>query len=181
MAIRTLRRCLLLLLACASLGLTGCLLAVAGAAGAGAAAGYVYVNGRLYRDYRSSLTDSMTAVRAALNELQFPIINEKSETNSATIETRTVKGTPVRIYLDEVPSQIPAEKILVRIGVRVGFSGDEEISGRILDQIDRRLVPPIPAQPQAPTSAKLGAPQAIVPVSAPPRETAAPPLATPKR
>jgi hypothetical protein len=162
----------------------GCLLAVAGAAGAGAV-GYAYYNGLLYRDYHANLDDSLAAVRAALVELQFPIIEQKADTGTAYVKTRTADGHTVRIHLDLVPSPIPVEGSLTRVGIRVGFSGDEPISVRILEQINRHLVAP-GAAPEAagPTKAILGNPQPLVPgqtsgVRQAVYETAQPPLAPP--
>jgi hypothetical protein len=171
---RFLARLALLLLAALSAASTGCLLAVAGAAGAGAAAaGYFYLNGLLYRDYPASLGDSIAAVRTALTELGFPVVKEDVDTGTATVQTRTGDGSTVRIHLDVIPSRIPVEGPLTRIGVRVGFSGDETVSARILDQVSRHLapaalVPPPGAAPAAP---------AILPPRPAPAETAAPPLA----
>jgi hypothetical protein len=121
----------------------GCIVAAVGAGAAGAAvAGYAYCNGLLYRDYPATLADSAAAVRTSLLELQFPIVEEKSDTGTAFVKTRTGDGHIVRIYLDIVPSAIPAEGALTRVGIRVGFSGDEAVSARILDQVSRHLVAP---------------------------------------
>jgi hypothetical protein len=163
-----------LLLVLAALVNAGCLLAVAGAAaGAAAGAGYVYYNGLLYRDYHASLSDSLLATRTALSELQFPIVEQKGDTGTAYLRTRTADGHTVRIYLDVVPSPIPIEGSLTRIGVRVGYSGDEAISARVLDQISRHLAIPsqIPQTTLAPANpnATLGTPRPI--------ETKPPPLA----
>jgi hypothetical protein len=161
-----------LLLALVALINTGCLLAVAGVAGAGAAAGYIYYNGLLYRDYHANLSDGMAAVRSSLIELQFPITEEKTDTSSAFIKTTTNDGHAVRIYLDQVPSPIPAEGTMTRIGVRVGLTGDEAVSARILDQVSRHLVPPalLPSQTAPPP---LAGNATLRPVG----ETAPPPLA----
>lgn len=163
----------------------GCLLAVAGV-GAGAAAGYAYYNGLLYRDYHAGLADTLAAVKTSLAELQFPIIEQKAEAGGAYVKTRTADGHTVRIHLDVVNSPIPIEGSLTRVGVRVGFSGDEAISARILDTVSSHLVPPgavpAPAPTATPGGATLGVPQAKVqptalrPVSF---ETTAPPLAPP--
>ena len=174
---RFLARLALLVLATLSAASAGCLLAVAGAAGAGAAAaGYFYLNGLLYRDYPANLSDSIAAVRTGLTELGFPVLKEDVDTGSAIVQTRTGDDSPVRIYLDVTPARIPAEGPLTRIGVRVGFSGDETVSARILDQVSRHLapaslVPPAPAPGAAPAA------PAILPPRPPPVETAAPPLA----
>lgn len=172
-------------LALVVLGNGGCLLIAAGAAAGGAAA-YTYYNGLLYRDYHANLADSLPAVRVALSELQFPILEQKTDTGTAFLKTRTADGNTVRIHLEVVPSPIPAEGSLTRVGIRVGFAGDEAVSARILDQINLHLVPPgaIPAPPVRPSGASLGNPQPI-PQEQPGdlrravHETAPPPLAPP--
>jgi hypothetical protein len=182
-AVRKLIRLALPALALLALVNAGCVaLAVAGAAGAGAAVGYVYHNGLLYRDYHANLADSLSAVRSALVELHFPIIEQKGDTGSGFIKTRTADGHTVRIFLDVVPSPIPIEGALTRIGVRVGFSGDEAVSARILDQVSRHLVAPELATP-TPSGASIGPPRpaAAEPTGVRPAsfETTAPPLAPP--
>ena len=83
----------------------GCLgLAVAGAAAGAGAAGYLYYNGLLYRDYHANLGDSVAAVRAALTELQFPILEEKPDTGSVYFRSTTGDGQALRVYLNTVPS-----------------------------------------------------------------------------
>jgi hypothetical protein len=170
-----------LVLALVALVNGGCLLAAAGAAGAGAAAaaGYLYYNGNYYRDYHSNSADTLAAVRTSLAELQFPIREQQSDTGSATIKTRTNDGHTVHISLDMVPSPIPIEGTLTRVSVHVGYSGDEVVSARILDQVSRHLVPgtlptaPPPAAPPA-NGAALGTPRPLP-------ETPPPPLAKTSR
>jgi hypothetical protein len=159
----------------------GCLLAVCGAAAGGAAAtGYLYYNGLLYRDYNANIADSLAAVRTSLQELQFPIVEEKSDTGTAYVKTRTGDGHTVRIYIDIVPSPIPAEGALTRVGIRVGFSGDEPVSARILDQVSSHLVaravPPAVPAPGPPLSASQPpGPTLLPPRPVPVQETAATP------
>jgi hypothetical protein len=159
----------------------GCLVAAVGAAGAGAAAaGYTFYNGLLFRDYAANVADTLVAVRAALIDLQFPVVEEKTDTGSAYVRTRTADGHTVRIYLDIVASPVPIEGALTRVGVRVGFSGDDAVSARILDQVSRHLIgrpglsaaPPVAAA-LAPPTTTTALPSRPVPVAA----TAEPPLA----
>jgi hypothetical protein len=166
----------LLGLALTALVNAGCLLAAVGAAGVGAAAaGYTYYNGLLYRDYSANIADTLVAVRVSLQELRFPVTKEKTDTGSAYLTTSTGDGHTVRIYLDLVSSPIPAEGTMTRVGIRVGFSGDEVVSARILDQISRHL-----ASPLLPGIVAVPGPSAP-PTLLPPRpipETPPPPLAT---
>jgi hypothetical protein len=175
---RKLRLLGLLVLALTGLVNAGCLVAAVGAGAAGAAvAGYTWCNGLLYRDYPATLADSTSAVRAALLEMQFPIVKETSDTGTAFVRTSTGDGHTVRIYLDVVPSPIPAEGALTRVSIRVGVIGDEAVTARILDQVARHLVSPHGLPP-----ASGAAPPVVNPMLLPPRPVAAtgpPPLAVP--
>ncbi len=166
----------------------GCLVAAAaGVAAGGATAAYFYYRGALYREYPANLTDSISAVRVSLQELRFPLEKEESGAGEMHFTSRTADGSLVRVHVETVPNQVPVEAPGTRISVRVGLTGDEEVSKRILDQISAHLVAPsvlppplgaqtrlspIPAPPPipVPVPARLGAP---VP------ETTAPPLASP--
>jgi hypothetical protein len=163
----------------------GCIgVAVGVAAAGGAAAGYAYLRGRLYRDYNTDLPHGVAAVKAALTELQFPLIKDDPAEGQHAIESKTTDGTPVKIQVESFPSRIPAEGSITRIAVRVGPFGDEVVSARILDQVNLHLLPP--AQLQAPgqavptpaPSAALPPSPVIVPASARPVETQPPPLAS---
>ena len=148
----------------------GCLLAVAGAGAAAAGtAGYLYYNGLLYREYPANLADTTATVRASLNELQLPLDKETNDTGSVTIESKTAKGDKVSIYLDLVGSALPVDAVATRVSIRVGFTGDDAVSKRILDQVSSHFTRNVPV-PQSPP----GPPAAPAPVVV---ETAAPPLA----
>ena len=149
---------------------TGCIAAVAGVAGAGAVAGYMYYNGLLYRDYKSNLGETLAAVRTALATQKFVIDRETTATDSVTVQTKTTEGYSVRVHLDVVPSSVPGDGVFTRVGIRVGLSGDETVSARILDEIGR-LVPsvtPVTPPPIGPATVN----------SVPIPQTPAPPLAT---
>jgi hypothetical protein len=83
----------------------------------------------------------------------------------------------VRIYLDCLPSPIPAEGLLTRVSIRVATFGDESVSARILEQIAWRLAHPAPLAP-APQP-PLGPPTPIQQTSAvqPAFQTTEPPPA----
>lgn len=141
----------------------GCIVAAVGAAaGSAAAVGYAYYSAPLTRDYPVAFGDASAGVKAALADLQFPVVKE----TPAVIETHTGDGVKVQIALDVVTSPIPADGSVTKVSVRVGHFGDEEISKRIQDQIARHLP---------------GLPPPAVPTLQPPRppETAPPPLAAP--
>lgn len=164
---RSLRKLAWPMLGLAALLNAGCLLAVAGAAGAAGAAGYVYYNGLLYREYPVNLADAATAARAALADLQLPLEKETTDAGSLYLQSRTAKGDKIAIHLDPVGSPLPVDGVMTRVGVRVGFSGDDAVSGRILDQISTHVGKRVPVPAAA---AGLGSPKAP--------ETPPPPLAT---
>ena len=127
---------LALALACGS----GCAALVVGGVAAGAgAAGYFYLNGLMYREYKAGLADTTQAVRAGLAELHFPIAKQKTDTGTAYLETKTSDGYKVQVYLNVVPSPIPAEGAVTRVSVRVGFAGDDKVSASILDATTKAL------------------------------------------
>jgi Protein of unknown function (DUF3568) len=152
------RTVLALLLAAAGLASSGCLIIAAGAAG-GAAVTYAYCKGKVCGQYYAALGDCWAATHTALLDLGMPIEKEDRGGSTAFIVTRTADGERVRIYLDSLPSQIPAEAEMTRICVRVATFGDYSVSERIMDQIGRHLAPPQTAPPPA-----LGA----VPATPPP-------------
>ena len=112
--------------AAAALVNAGCLVAAVGAAaGAAGAAGYYYYTAPLVHDYPSPYGDTLTAVKAALAELQFPIVKEQPVGGGTLIETHTGDGVAVQVALDLVTSPVPADGSLTRLSVRVGHFGDE--------------------------------------------------------
>jgi Protein of unknown function (DUF3568) len=160
---------------------TGCIAALvlgAGAAAAGgAAAGYAYMNGKLYRDYPTDFTNAQTAVKVAMAEAQLPLLSQELGAGKAELTTRTTDGTSVKIFITTGASPLPADGPVTRIGVRVGAFGEEGVSTRILDQIGKHLAPPLP--PFQPTPVQATAPLGpLQPVSGTrPAETGPPPLA----
>jgi len=174
--VRWLKRLAFLIVAGLLLLNTGCLAVALGTVGAAGAAGavYVYGNGRYYRDYPTKMPEALEATRTALKELQLPIVQEDpANADKGLIESKTGDGDAIKIYLENMPSRIPAEGNVVRIGVRVGAFGDSNVSTRILDQINLHLVAPVQVRP-AYVGPPLPPPQRLQP------ETPPPPLATPK-
>jgi Protein of unknown function (DUF3568) len=171
----TLRTLCLIAFGLTALAQTGCIAAIAGTAGAGAVAGYMYFNGLLYRDYRSNLADTLAAVRTALATQKFVIDRETTATDSVTVQTKTSEGYTVRVHLDLVPGSVPGDGVVTRVGVRVGLSGDETVSARILDEVGRLVPSVMPAAPPPLPPATVNSPTVQVPTV----QTAAPPLAGP--
>jgi hypothetical protein len=169
-------RVMWVILAALAASQSGCLAAAAGCA-AGAGAGFAYYKGKLDRDYAANRDDVWVALHTSLGELQMPVVKEQREADEDSIETRTADGDKVKIYMEVHKSAIPAEGDISRVSVRVATWGDAVVSARILDQVDRHLVPgvPVPGQPIQPVSA-TGVPPPPRPSAAPP-QSAPPPLA----
>ncbi|HMC65986.1 MAG TPA: DUF3568 family protein [Gemmataceae bacterium] len=165
------------LMAAVALVNAGCLLVAAGAAG-GAAAGYFYYQGKVCMAYDASFDDTRAAVRTALSELGMPVVKEEDEKGEVFIESRTTDGDRVRIYMDTIRSQFPAEGPLTRVCIRVATFGDHPVSYRIFDWIGAHLVAvPIPGDPNGPAAAAPSTPPAAAQPPAVPPETPPPPLA----
>jgi hypothetical protein len=118
----------------------GCIWVAAGAAG-GAAAGYAYYQGKVCQTFNASKEDSWDATRTALQELGMPILAEDHKDRGGQIDSQTANGERVRISFDTVPSKIPAEGEVTRVGVRVDLFGDHPVSDRLLDQVGMHLAP----------------------------------------
>jgi hypothetical protein len=141
---------------------SGCLAAAVtvGVVGAGAA-GYVYYQGAVPRNYPVGMDSAWTATQQALTDLGMPILSAVRDSDSATIETRTEDGDKVKITLEPRASRVPADGEWTHVSVRVALLGDDPVTERILNQIDTHL--PAHAQPAV--------------QQAPVAQTAAPPLA----
>jgi hypothetical protein len=156
----------------------GCLFVAAGAAVGAGAVGYYALTHRLYRDYPRDLAETTAATRAALADLRFPPATEESKDGTVSMETKAPDGAKVSIELRVIAGRVPADGMTTRVGIHFGMIGDEEASGRILNQIGERLGLPAP-QAQAPPQPQ-GVQQPLRPVAQPtptPVETPAPPLA----
>lgn len=153
---------------------TGCLggLIVAGVAAtaAGGGAGYAYVRGEVPRDYPVDPIRAEAAVRAAMTELQFQEVRRERDGNKLSIETHTTNNNTITLMVSPKDKDIKSDPTVTRVSVRVGVFGDEALSIRILNTIDKYLVPGTPAATIQPA--------AFHPVSAPPpNETPVPPIA----
>jgi hypothetical protein len=163
-----------LVLAALALVNGGCLVVAAGAAAGGAAAvGYAVWKGRMYRDYAASLPNTQAAVVAALADLQFPVVNQSAADGETYVESQLADKTKVKIYLDPLPSRVPADGPVTRVSIRVGTFGDEDLTRRLLDQVGSHVFPAAQTGPLRPVPASSSPP--------PPAETAPPPVAVPAK
>ena len=110
--------------------LTGCVVAVAGAAGAGAIA---YVRGELETSLDQNYNKVVESTRTALKELEFNKISESKDALEATLIYRTALDKKVTIKLNKVTDKT------TKIGIRIGLIGDESLSISILEKIKADL------------------------------------------
>ena len=111
---------------------SGCTLLVLGGAGAGAA-GYAYVKGENEKVYPCPLSQTLPAVRAAVQETGLPVVSEAADDLGARLESRTSQGDKVTITLE------PKGPSVTNVRIRVGVFGDEDASRLILGRIDQLL------------------------------------------
>jgi hypothetical protein len=82
-----------------------------------------------------------------------PVVTENRDADEDHIESKTADGDKVKIDIEIHKSRIPAEGDISKVCVRVATFGDTAVSSRILDQVDRHLIP------AAPPGTALGQPQ----------------------
>jgi hypothetical protein len=122
---------LLAVLALAALPLfTGCVVVVAGAAGAGAVA---YVRGEMQASVEHDLNATFQASQRALEGLQFARIHDKQSGVDAQLISRTALDKKVEIKLKKITEG------LTKVQIRVGVVGDQELSLTIMERIKAEL------------------------------------------
>ena len=125
---------ILVLLAACPFILTGCLAAAAVGGAAAAGAGTVaYIKGELKATEEATLNKTWEATVAAIDELQFLVVNKIKDNVSAELEAKTADNKTVKIQLKRVTDN------LTDISIRIGTFGDESLSRYILSKIEARL------------------------------------------
>ena len=133
-------RAVYLLIALACLANAGCLAALVGAgAAAGGAGGYAYYKGNVCQSYPAARDDAWFAAHAALADLGMPIVEENQA--KGVIVSKTGDGDKVHVHVQALANRVPADGPATRVGVRVAFFGDHDVSQRILAQIGVHLRP----------------------------------------
>jgi hypothetical protein len=125
---------ILVLLAACPFILTGCLAAAAVGGAAAAGAGTVaYIKGELKATEEATLNKTWEATVAAIDELQFLVVNKIKDNVSAELESKTADNKTVKIQLKRVTDN------LTDISIRIGTFGDESLSRYILSKIEAKL------------------------------------------
>jgi hypothetical protein len=115
---------------------TGCVALVVGAAGG--AAGAVYVMGKLTEEVGYDVPTVHEATRSALRDMELTLAEDRADRMSARMESEFADRVHVWITLESL------EDTRTRITIRVGLTGDEGRSRRILDRIKAHLPPAAP-------------------------------------
>ncbi|WP_052507100.1 DUF3568 family protein [Desulfonatronovibrio magnus] len=111
-------------------GLSGCLFALGGAAGGGAA---LFFKGRLQENISYDFQTTNQAVRQGLSSLTLPLTKDEVDVDSASFESKYPDGTHVWIGTRYIASNT------TRVTIRVGVTGDEHRSRQIWDEIRKYL------------------------------------------
>jgi hypothetical protein len=116
--------------------MTGCAAALVAGGIAIGAASYAYIQGDLEAKYLTDFDTAKQASLTALETMQFEILNVTSDAISGKIESRRSDGTPIRVKLETISSNI------ISIRVRVGLFGDRVVSERVQAAIQKNIPPP---------------------------------------
>lgn len=119
--------------ACLSTGLTGCLVA---AAGAGAAAGvgtYAYVTGKLSATLDAPLDRAHSASVKAVESLKFSEASKALDAFNGFVTARAADGAEVKINLKRLTDTT------TEVEIRVGTFGDKNRSVAIYEEIKKHL------------------------------------------
>ena len=115
---------------------SGCLLCAAGAAGAGT---YAYCKGKHEETYAGDFGAVWQATHVALNDLGMPLLTETRDAGSGTIDTETGTRQKVWVSVTSQPGKIPTDPPQTKVAVRVATFGDEQVSRRVLQQVQTAL------------------------------------------
>ena len=110
---------------------SGCLALAAGAAvGAGTV---IWTKGKLQQDLDQNLERVYRATKAALNQMDLPILVDRKDDLTAKLESEFADGKRIWIDLDYI------SKYNTKIGIRVGPLGDEIRSREILQKTQENM------------------------------------------
>ena len=119
-----------LLLAGALTFQTGCLVAAAGAAGAGTVA---YIRGELTSTLDTPYDTAVRASNRGLQTLEFAKISENKDALTAILIYRTAEDKKIEVKVAKVT------EASTKISIRVGIFGDEKLSLTVLEKIKENL------------------------------------------
>jgi uncharacterized protein YwlG (UPF0340 family) len=113
--------------------LPGCVLVAVGAGAGAAAGGVAYYMGELRSTERATPPEIVAATKTALGNLYVSVISSSSDELSGEVLGRTSSDEKVQISVEYKSDG------LSQVGIRVGTFGDEDMSRRILNDIEKGL------------------------------------------
>ena len=119
-----------LFLALASIALPGCMLVVAGAAGA---AGAIYIDGEFSGRLEASPKQVADASKRVLEDLDIKVQRCEASSIDGSVEGTSALEREIKIKIER------EDETTSKIGIRVGTWGDEALSRQIYDKIKARL------------------------------------------
>ncbi|MFH1621980.1 MAG: DUF3568 family protein [Candidatus Omnitrophota bacterium] len=111
--------------------MSGCVALIVGAAGGAGTAGWL--SGKLTQELDASFDKTLKATTSALGSLKLDITKETTKDDVAQVMSQYSDGRTIWIDVHKVSDKIS------RIEIRVGMTGDLEVSRNILDKIERYL------------------------------------------
>lgn len=112
---------------------SGCIPLIVGAAGG--AVGVAYVMGKSTEELSYDVPVVHRAALTAMKELGLTLSEDRADTLAAHMESEFADGASIWISLESV------EESRTRVTIRVGLTGDEVRSRKILDAIKQSLPP----------------------------------------
>ncbi len=109
---------------------TGCTALLVGGAAAGTVA---YVGGELNKTEKGTIEDLADATEAAFKDLEYIQISKNVDKASGELIARTSNDDKVTVKLTYKTEDT------TEVGIRVGTFGDQDISMKILDEIEKNL------------------------------------------
>lgn len=111
--------------------MSGCIALLAGAAGGAGTAGWL--SGKLTQEVNASFEKTIMATTSALDSLKLDITKKTTKEEVAQVMSEYNDGRTIWIDI------FPVSETVSSISVRVGMTGDEEASRKILDKIEQFL------------------------------------------
>lgn len=107
---------------------SGCVAALVAGAAAGAG-GVAYVRGELQSEEAVAYDKAYDASLAAMKDMSYAVVDKQKDPTSAKITARGAGDKKITVSLDKMSVSV------TKIGIRVGYWGDEPLSRQILDKI----------------------------------------------
>ena len=124
---------LAILMIMGSLLISGCAVAVIGAAAAAGAGSVAYFKGELKAVEKGSVDRTYSSTLSALDRLGMFITKKEKDRTTAAVRGRRADDAKIAVFIKRLGDDV------VQIRIRAGFLGDEGTSRQILEEIQKGL------------------------------------------